>query len=141
MGGQPDRAAVDYVALAPYDRYFLQHHDGSMRWIGPTSLSEGELYNKSHCSAELLAIAPNDGWYILWKNGSSAWEGIPLGLHNQIYGRETSMPKGTPAAIVEYLAIGPNEEWFVRYANGDWRARNLGNSLLDTIDKIQGRWQ
>lgn len=69
--------------------------------------------------------------YVLWDDGSTAWEGLPWGLHNQLNGRQKSLPG------VEDLGIGPNGEWWVRFLNGSWRANGLSDSCSDAIDELQ----
>lgn len=84
LGGQPDRADIDYVALGPSDYYFVQFKDGGYWVDGPASLME-ELHSSTQDSdVELLAFGPNDSWYVLYDDGAWAWEGIPAGLRNQV---------------------------------------------------------
>lgn len=80
---------------------------------------------------ELLAFAPDGGYYIMWEDGTSEWLGLPRGLHNQLVGRNKSLPG------VEFLSIGPNDEWFVRYLNGSWRGNGWPVSCEEAVDDIR----
>eukprot|EP00878_Enallax_costatus_P019995 GHUV01021117.1.p1 GENE.GHUV01021117.1~~GHUV01021117.1.p1 ORF type:complete len:194 (-),score=44.16 GHUV01021117.1:286-867(-) len=140
LGGQPDRAAVDYVALGPNEQYYLQFRDGSSWWNGPDSLTDALHESQDEdLEVEILAFAPGGGWFVMYDDGSTEWEGLPTGLQNQINGRISSMPDGCDAATIEHLAIGPAGEWFVRYANGDYRYNDVPTGMQATINKLHSK--
>lgn len=69
--------------------------------------------------------------YVLWEDGRAAWDGLPSRLHNQLNGRQKSLPG------VETLSIGPHGEWFVRFLDGSWRSNGMAAGCSLKIAKLQ----
>lgn len=111
----------------------LQFADGTLQWFGNDPLSAALHAREYESSVELLAFAPGGGYYILWEDGCDEWNGVPVDLHNQLNGRQKSLPG------VEFLAIGPEGEWFVRFLDGSWKVRLVTDGCTNAIEELQAQ--
>ena len=72
----------------------MQFTDGCSQWSLWSEDLAHVLYEgyAQNSSVELLAFVPGGGHYVEWDDGSSEWLGLPQGLHNQLTGRQKSLP-------------------------------------------------
>lgn len=65
--------------------------------------------------------------YVLWEDGHYDWQGLPRKLHDQLNGRQRSLPG------VERLAIGPGGGYWARFLDGSTRWHGLPHQCSAAI--------